>query len=157
MPIAGVFVVCVAILLGVFSRGKFISLWLCGQWVVASEAAACDAASKTSAQRPQRTQPLEILSWSGTILKTVSQAGQRVLRLILTVIVGANLGARGHQIEQITAWLSSRSTRPRCQPQSVGNRVRRQFSTHLLVAPRCQPAPSDHLFQRVNTKVVLIL
>jgi hypothetical protein len=45
-------------------------------------ASMCVAASNTSAQRPQRTQPLDILSWSGTTLKMVSQAGQRVLRLM---------------------------------------------------------------------------
>jgi hypothetical protein len=56
----------------------------CGHAFVSSEAAACAAASKTSAQRPHRTQPFDILSWSGTILKTVSQAGQRVLRLMKT-------------------------------------------------------------------------
>ena len=33
-------------------------------------------------QWPQRTQPSEILSWSGTTLNIVPQAGQRVIRLI---------------------------------------------------------------------------
>lgn len=39
----------------------------------------CKVASKTSAQWPQRTQPSEILSWSGTTLNIVPQAGQRVV------------------------------------------------------------------------------
>ncbi len=39
-------------------------------------------ASNTSAQWPQRTQPSEILSWSGTTLNIVPQAGQRVIRLM---------------------------------------------------------------------------
>jgi hypothetical protein len=49
---------------------------------VSVDVSMCVAASKTSAQRPQRTQPLDTLSWSGMTLKTVSQAGQRVVRLM---------------------------------------------------------------------------
>ena len=45
-------------------------------------AAGAQLASKTSAQWPQRTQPSEILSWSGTTLNIVPQAGQRVIRLM---------------------------------------------------------------------------
>lgn len=42
----------------------------------------CSAASKTSVQCPQRTQPSEMRSWSGTTLNMVSQAGQRVIKLM---------------------------------------------------------------------------
>ncbi|MEO6293953.1 MAG: hypothetical protein ABIO88_15180 [Burkholderiaceae bacterium] len=59
--------------------GTFMAIGLTG---AATGASMCVAASNTSAQRPQRTQPLDTLSWSGTTLKTVSQAGQRVLRLM---------------------------------------------------------------------------
>ena len=39
-------------------------------------------ASNTSPQRPQRTHPSEMRSWSGTTLKVVAQTGQRVVRLM---------------------------------------------------------------------------
>jgi hypothetical protein len=40
------------------------------------------AALNMLSQRPQRTQPSETLSWSGTTRNTVPQDGQRVARLI---------------------------------------------------------------------------
>jgi hypothetical protein len=39
-------------------------------------------ASNTSLQWPQRTQPSEIFSWSGTTRNIVPQAGQLVIRLM---------------------------------------------------------------------------
>lgn len=39
-------------------------------------------ALKTSAQRPQRTQPADTRNWSGTTRKTVLHAGQREARLV---------------------------------------------------------------------------
>jgi hypothetical protein len=41
------------------------------------------AASNTSWQWPQRTQPAEMRNWSGTTLNIVAQAGQRVIRLMV--------------------------------------------------------------------------
>jgi len=43
----------------------------------------CAAASNTCWQWPQRTQPAAMRSWSGTTLKVVAQAGQRVIRLMV--------------------------------------------------------------------------
>ncbi len=37
-------------------------------------------------QRPHRTQPSEILSWSDTTLNAVEQAGQRVMKLMLALL-----------------------------------------------------------------------
>jgi hypothetical protein len=42
----------------------------------------CALASNTSLQCPQRTQPSEIFSWSGTTRNIVPQAGQLVIRLM---------------------------------------------------------------------------
>ena len=42
----------------------------------------CADASKISLHWPQRTQPSEMRSWSGTTLNIVLQAGQRVIRLM---------------------------------------------------------------------------
>jgi hypothetical protein len=42
----------------------------------------CAEASNTSLQWPQRTQPSEIFSWSGTTRNMVPQAGQLVIRLM---------------------------------------------------------------------------
>ncbi len=42
----------------------------------------CAFASKTSLHCPQRTQPSDTRSWSGTTLNIVVQAGHRVIRLI---------------------------------------------------------------------------
>ena len=50
-------------------------------------------ASNTWLQRPQRTQPSEMRSWSRTTLKVVVQDGQRVTRLMLAKIVGSPPGA----------------------------------------------------------------
>jgi hypothetical protein len=91
MTLAGVFINGVAMILIAASTslgeagalaGIAAGALVCGHWLTSSADAACAAASKTSAHRPHRTQPLETLSWSGTILKTVSQAGQRVFRFI---------------------------------------------------------------------------
>ena len=41
------------------------------------------AASNTSWQWPQRTQPAEMRNWSGTTLNMVVQDGQRVIRLMV--------------------------------------------------------------------------
>ena len=50
----------------------------------AASGASCRStvASNTSLQRPQRTHPSEMRSWSRTTLKVVAQAGQRVTRLM---------------------------------------------------------------------------
>ena len=48
----------------------------------AGSSARLAVASKTSLQWPQRTQPSEIFSWSGTTRNIVPQAGQLVIRLM---------------------------------------------------------------------------
>lgn len=54
-----------------------------GPWVTAG-VTLCSAswASKTSWQRPQRTQPSEMRNWSATTRNLVPQAGQQVIRLM---------------------------------------------------------------------------
>lgn len=60
---------------GVGMRGRARSGAVAG----GTQVSRCKVASKTSAQWPQRTQPSEILSWSGTTRNIVPQAGQRVV------------------------------------------------------------------------------
>ena len=140
MSVAGVFTAFMAIFLGAISEAALVAMPDVGkldeiavgsrrasQASLTSDDTACEAASKTSAQRPQRTQPLETLSWSGTILKTVSQAGQRVLRLMLADIVGANLEARSHQAVSFTAELSSISNHLRYLKLPIDSRARRRL------------------------------
>ena len=54
-----------------------------GAGAAASTGSMWAAASNTSLQCPQRTQPPEMRNWSGTTLNMVVQAGQRVIRLMV--------------------------------------------------------------------------
>ena len=64
------------------TRGRAHSGRRAGPWSAAASLAGGRVASNTSEQWPQRTQPSEIFSWSGTTLNIVPQAGQRVIRLM---------------------------------------------------------------------------
>src|SRR3954470_184155 len=54
-------------------------------------------ASNTSEQWPQRTQPSEIFSWSGTTRNIVPQEGQLVIRLMRRPFYGGGSERRRHQ------------------------------------------------------------
>jgi hypothetical protein len=64
-------------------------------------------ASNTSEQWPQRTQPSEIFSWSGTTRNIVPQAGQLVIRLMSRAIVGIRPAAQKRAVMRIQPSSSS--------------------------------------------------